>query len=321
MQPLNNILELIGKTPLVRINKLAPKNGATVYAKLEGQNPGGSVKDRMALYIIENAEAAGKLDKNKIILEATSGNTGIALAMIAAVKGYKLELVMPESVSIERRKIIKAYGAGLILSPAAQGTGGAVELKKKLLAQNPKKYAAIDQFSNPENILAHYKTTGKEILEQTGGKVDTFVAGIGTAGTAVGISMRLKEHNPKIRTVAVVPMHGVCIQGMRNPNDVNPTQLFRREWFDEVIELEKENAENGFEIARQLAREEGIFVGMSSGAAMMVALEEAKKLGKGKTVVVILPDRGDRYLSTDLFTCKELFNCDKSCDKECGIKK
>ncbi|MBU4300382.1 MAG: PLP-dependent cysteine synthase family protein [Nanoarchaeota archaeon] len=319
MQTLNNILELIGKTPLVRINKLAPKNGATVYAKLEGQNPGGSVKDRMALYIIENAEAAGKLDKSKIILEATSGNTGIALAMIAAVKGHKLALTMPESVSIERRKIIKAYGAELILSPAAQGTGGAVELKKKLLVETPDKYVALDQFSDPSNILAHYQTTGREILEDTEGKIDTFVASVGTAGTGVGVAMRLKEYNQNIRTVGVMPMLGVPIQGLRNPKEMNPTQLFRREWFDEVIELDKAGAEAGFETARKLASEEGIFVGMSSGAAMKVALDEAKKLGKGKTVVVIIPDRGDKYLSTDLFTCKELFNCDEKCDdkKEC----
>ncbi len=316
MQPLSNILELIGKTPLVRINKLAPKNGATVYAKLEGQNPGGSVKDRMALYIIENAEAAGKLN-SKIILEATSGNTGIALAMIAAVKSYKIALVMPEGVSIERRKIIKAYGAELILSPGAQGTGGAVELKKKLLAENPDKYVALDQFSDPANILAHYQTTGREIIEDTGGKIDTVVVGVGTAGTGVGVAMRLKEYNPKIRTVGVMPMLGVPIQGLRNPKEMNPTQLFRREWFDEVVELDKAGAEAGFETARKLASEEGIFAGMSSGAAMKVALDEAKKLGKGKTVVVIIPDRGDKYLSTDLFTCKELFDCDKNCEKEC----
>jgi len=320
MQPLSNILELIGRTPLVRINNLTGKNDATIYAKLEGQNPGGSVKDRMALYIIENAEAAGKIDKNKILIEATSGNTGIALGMIAAVKGYKIALVMPEGVSVERRKIIKAYGAELILSPGAQGTGGAVELKKKLLAENPDKYVSLDQFSDPSNILAHYQTTGREIIEDTQGKIDTFVASVGTAGTGVGVSMRLKEYNPKIRTVGVMPMLGVPIQGLRNPKEMNPTQLFRREWFDEIIELDKAGAEEGFETARKLASEEGIFVGMSSGAAMKVALLEAKKLGRGKTVVVIIPDRGDKYLSTDLFTCKELFNCDKNCDEKCEKK-
>jgi len=227
---------------------------------------------------------------------------------------------MPEGVSIERRKIIKAYGAELILSRGAQGTGGAVELKKKLLAENPNKYVALDQFSDPANILAHYQTTGKEILDDTAGKIDTFVASVGTAGTGVGVAMRLKEYSQKIRTVGVMPMLGVPIQGLRNPKELNPTQLFRREWFDEVVELDKAGAEAGFETARKLASEEGIFVGMSSGAAMKVALGEAKKLGKGKTVVVIIPDRGDKYLSTDLFTCKELFHCDQKCDEKKDCK-
>ncbi|MFQ5999905.1 MAG: PLP-dependent cysteine synthase family protein, partial [Candidatus Bathyarchaeia archaeon] len=211
----NSITDLIGKTPLVRINKLTGLNEATIYAKLEWYNIGGSVKDRMGLYLIEYAEAAGKLRNDKIILEATSGNTGIALAMIAAAKGYKIAIVMPESVSVERRKVIKAYGAELILSPGEKGTGGAVELKQKMLRENPGEYIDIDQFKDPANILAHYETTGKEILEQTKGKLDMIVVGVGTAGTGVGTSMRVKEYDPNIKIVGVMPKLGVSIQGLR----------------------------------------------------------------------------------------------------------
>jgi cysteine synthase len=297
----NNILELIGNTPIVKINKLVGKDDATLLAKLEWYNIGGSVKDRMAKYLIEYAEASGKLKKDKIILEATSGNTGIALAMIAAVKGYKITIVMPESVSVERRKIIKAYGAELILSPGEKGTAGAVELKQKLLKENPDKYVDIDQFKDPANILAHYETTGKEIIEQTGGKVNMIVVGIGTAGTGVGVSMRVKEFNPEIKIVGVTPELGLSIQGLRNPKEHYPTQLFRREAFDEYIEMKKGEMLKVFEVARRMAREEGLLVGMSSAAIMYVALQKAKELGKGKTIVAILPDSGMKYLSTSLF--------------------
>jgi cysteine synthase len=297
----NNILELIGETPLIKINKLTKENEATVFAKLEWYNIGGSVKDRMAKYLIEYAEAAGRLTKDKIILEATSGNTGIALAMIAAAKGYKITIVMPESVSIERRKIIKAFGAELILSPGEKGTGGAVELKQKLLKENPEKYIDIDQFKDPANILAHYQTTGKEILEQTNGKVDMIVVGIGTAGTGVGISLRVKEYNPKIKIVGVTPKLGVSIQGLRNPKEAYPTQLFRKESFDEIVEISKEEMPKIFEIAREMAKKEGLLIGMSAGAIMYVALSKARELGKGKTIVAVLPDSGLKYLSTNLF--------------------
>ncbi|HJX24231.1 MAG TPA: cysteine synthase family protein [Candidatus Bathyarchaeia archaeon] len=297
----NSIIDLIGKTPLLKMNKVVGSSDATLYAKLEWYNIGGSVKDRMALYLIEYAIAQGKLDKEKIILEATSGNTGIALAMIAAVKGYRITLVMPESVSVERRKIIKAYGAELILSPGEKGTGGAVELKQKLLAEQPERYVDIDQFQDPANILAHYQTTGKEILEQTGWAVDMVVIGVGTAGTGVGTSMRLKESDPAIKVVGVMPKLGVSIQGLRNPGELNPTRLFRKEAFDEVIEVTKEEIPATMETARRLAKEEGLFVGLSSGAIMHVALRKAKELGTGKTVVAVLPDSGEKYLSTTLF--------------------
>lgn len=297
----NSITDLIGKTPMVRINKLTGPNDATLYAKLEWYNIGGSVKDRMALYLIEHAEAAGKLKKDKAILEATSGNTGIALAMIAAAKDYKIAIVMPESVTVERRKIIQAYGAELILSPGEKGTGGAVELKLKLLKENPKKYVDIDQFKDPANILAHYQTTGKEILDQTDGKVDLIVVGVGTAGTGVGTSMRVKEYNPNIKIVGVMPKLGVSIQGIRNPKEAYPTQLYRKESFDEIIEITNEEVHETFEVARKTAKEEGLFVGMSSGAVLYVAIKKAKELGKGKTIVAVLPDSGEKYLSTCLF--------------------
>jgi len=297
----NGVTDLIGETPLLRINKLAEENWAIVYAKLEWYNIGGSIKDRMALSLIEYAEAMGKLNKAKTILEATSGNTGIALAMIAAAKGYRIKIVMPESVSVERRKIIKAYGAELVLSPGKKGTGGAVELKGKMIEQDPAEYTDIDQFKDPANILAHYQTTGKEIIEQTQGKLDMVVVGIGTAGTGVGTSMRIKGYNPEIKIIGVMPKMGVSIQGLRNSEEPYPTQLFREEEFDEVIEIGEEKIPETIGVARRMASEEGLLVGYSSGAIMHVALEKAREIDKDKTIVAILPDSGEKYLSTNLY--------------------
>jgi cysteine synthase len=297
----NNVLTLIGNTPMVRINKLAGKNDTTIIAKLEEYNIGGSVKDRMALYLIEDAEKSGKLTKNKILLEASSGNTGIAMAMIAGVKGYKIEIVIPESVSVERRKLIKAYGAELILSPGEKGTGGAVELKNVLLSENPNKYVNLDQFKNPANITAHYETTANEIIKETKGDIDMVVMGLGTAGTGIGVSRRLREVNPKIKIVGVLPELGSAIQGLRHPKELNPTQLFDKNFFDEIIEIKKELIPEAFAVTRDLAKKEGILSGMSSGAAMYISLQKAKILGKGKIIVTILPDTGERYLSTSLF--------------------
>ena len=297
----NSVIDLIGGTPLVRINNLTESSDATIYAKLEWFNIGGSVKDRLALYIIEYAQSAGRLNKEKKILEATSGNTGIALAMIAAAKGYKLTVVMPESVSIERRRIIHAYGAELILSPAAKGTAGAIELKQKMLNENPDEYIDVDQFKDPANILAHYETTGKEILEQTHGQLDMIIVGIGTAGTGVGTSMRVREIKPEVKIVGVTPKLGTTIQGLRNPKEPFPTQLFRSEWFDEVVEISDAEKETTFKVAREAANREGLLVGMSSGSILYVALKKAKELGKGKTIVAILPSGGERYLSTPLY--------------------
>ncbi len=301
MKVAKSVIDLIGHTPMVKINKLVSPEDAELYAKLEWYNPGGSVKDRMAKYLIEYAEAAGKLTKDKIILEATSGNTGIALAMIAAVKGYKCTIIMPESVSVERRKIIRAFGAELILTPGHLGTAGAIELKKKLLSENPDKYVDLDQFSDPANILAHYHTTANEIWEQTQGRVDMVVVGIGTAGTGVGISMRLKELKPSVKVVGVTPKLGVSIQGLRNPREPNPTKLFRQEAFDEVVEIDEKQREESFRLARELASKEGLLVGMSAAAIMLVAVRKARELGKGKVVVAVLPDSGLKYLSTELF--------------------
>ncbi|NOR85803.1 pyridoxal-phosphate dependent enzyme [archaeon] len=296
-----NIIELIGNTPMIKIDKIVPNDAANVYAKLEWYNVGSSIKDRMALQLIEKAEKEGRIQKGKIILEATSGNTGIALAMIAAVKGYDIEIVMSECVSVERRKIIRAYGANLILSPGNKGTGGAVELKYKLLKENPEKYTDINQFKDPANIEAHYNTTAKEIIEQTNGEIDMVVLGIGTAGTGVGISKRLKEYNSKIKIIGVIPELGSSIQGLRNPCENYPTQLYNSGYFDEIVEIKKEENPKTFDVARELARKEGLLVGMSSAAAMYISRKKAIEIGFGKNIVTIFPDNGFKYLSTPLF--------------------
>jgi len=301
MNVANGVTDLIGNTPMVRLNMLTSKDDATIYAKLEWYNIGGSVKDRIAKYLIEYAEAAGKLRKDRRILEATSGNTGIALAMIAAAKGHKITLVMPESVSVERRRIIRAYGAELVLSPGAKKTGGAIELKQKMLEEDPELYVDIDQFRDPANILAHYQTTGAEILEQLDGRVDAIVVGIGTAGTGVGVSMRVKEYDPDIRVIGVIPSLDAGIQGLRNPASAYPTRLYRQQSFDEIVEITGEEVPRTAEVARRAAREEGLLVGMSAGAILHVALREAERLGKGGVVVAVLPDSGYKYLSTGLF--------------------
>ena len=296
-----NVLSLIGNTPIVKINKLTGENDAMVLAKLEEYNTGGSIKSVMALYMIETAEKSGELTKNKVIIESSSGNTGIAMAVIAAVKGYKITIIIPESVSVERRKLIKAYGAKLILSSGEKGTDGATEMKKELVAEDPVKYADLDQFKNPANVLAHYSITGKEILAQTEGKVDMVVMSIGTAGTGVGVSKCLKEYNSKIRIIGVMPEIGAKIQALRNLQELKQTDLFQSGAFDEIIEIKKESVSEAFTVSKMLAQKEGILAGMSSGAAMFIALQKAKELEKDKTIVAIMPDTGERYLSTKLF--------------------
>jgi cysteinyl-tRNA synthetase len=293
-----DVLDLIGNTPLVRINKLTGKSDATVLAKLERQNIGGSVKDRIAKHMIEAAEKEGKLTKDKIILEPTSGNTGIGLAIVAAVKGYKIKFVMSESVSEERKKILRAFGAEIILTPKEKGTDGAIELAYKMAKNEPEKYFMPDQFNNPMNVQAHYETTGKEIIEQTDGKVDMLVVAIGTTGTLMGTGKRLKEFNPKIKIVGVEPHLGHKLQGMKSLKDAYRPGIYNRKGMDEKVFI---NDEDAFRTARELALKEGLLVGMSSGAVMFVALQKAKELGKDKVIVAILPDTGERYLSTELF--------------------
>jgi len=300
MKIFNNILETIGSTPLIRINRLVKKKSVNIYAKFEGTNPTGSIKDRIALKMIEQAEAEGTLDKEKIIIEATSGNTGIALAMIGAVKGYNVEIVMSEAVSIERQKMIKAFGAKITLTSKELGTDGARIKLKQLMAENPNKYFTTDQFSNKYNKLAHYSTTGKEIWEQTGGKVDYLVCALGTSGTIMGVGKYLKEKNPSIKIVSAEPIKGHYIQGLKNMKEALVPALYDLSAIDETVMIESEEA---FEISRRIVKEEGIFVGMSSGAAMLAAMRIAEKIDCGN-IVVIFPDRGEKYLSTDLFSIK-----------------
>jgi len=292
-----NILQAIGHTPLVRINKINPNQNVEIYAKIEGFEPSGSIKDRIALKMIEQAENEGTLTKDKTIIEATSGNTGISLAMIGAIKGYKVIIVMSESVSVERRKIIKAFGAKIILTPPQEGTDGAIRKVKELINSEPDKYFTTDQFSNKYNKLAHYRTTAQEIWEQTGGEIDYFVSAIGTSGTIMGIGKALKENKPSIKIVCAHPEKGHYIQGLKNLEEAIIPDIYDPEMIDIKIDIPTQKA---FETAREIIRKEGIFVGMSSGAAMLAAIETSKKIDKGN-IVVIFPDRGEKYLSTEMF--------------------
>ena len=292
-----NILQLIGNTPLVKINRLNPNKKVDLYAKLEFLNPGGSIKDRIALSMIEGAEKRKELTKNKIILEGTSGNTGIGLALVCAVKRYKLLLTMPESASLERRKILKALGADILLTPAKSGTDGAIE-KAYEMARKNNKYWLADQFNNPDNWKAHYYGTAEEIWQDTDGKITHFVGSIGTTGTLMGVSKRLKKYNPKIQIIGVEPFLGHKIQGLKNMKEAYKPGIYDKTRLDKKINV---NDANAYEMARKIAKKEGIFVGMSSGAAMFGVLQVIKGLEKG-LVVVLFPDGGERYLSTNLFT-------------------
>jgi cysteine synthase B len=293
-----SILDSIGNTPLARLDKINPNPKVRLYAKLEGNNPGGSVKDRIALYMIKAAEAEGKLAPGSTILEATSGNTGIGLAMVGASKGYKVKLVMPECVSMERRKILEAFGAELILSPGNEGTDGAIRLAHKIHDENRSAHFMPNQFDNPANVLAHYETTGREVYEQTKGEISAFVAGMGTTGTLMGTGKRLKEYNRSITILGAEPNLGHKIQGLKNMSEAIVPKIFNPAALDEKWNVKDDDA---FNTTRRLAVEEGLFVGMSSGAAMWTAMKKASEMKDG-VVVVILPDRGDRYLSTALFT-------------------
>jgi cysteine synthase B len=296
----DNILQAIGNTPIVRINKLNPNPKVSIFAKIEGNNPTGSIKDRIALKMIEQAELEGALVKGKTIIEPTSGNTGIGLAMIGNIKGYAVEIVMSEAVSVERRKMIAAFGATVTLTDAKLGTDGAITKARELVKENPDKYFMPDQFSNEYNKIAHYKTTAEEIWRQMDGDIDYFVSAVGTSGTIMGVGQALKEHNPNIKIVEAHPVKGHYIQGLKNMEEAIVPSIYDPSQIDETIMVETETA---FEMTRQIVKHEGIFVGMSSGAALYAAIETAKKIPSGR-MVVIFPDRGEKYLSTDLFSEK-----------------
>lgn len=303
----NNVTELIGGTPLVRLNRIVPEGSAEVFVKLEYQNPGSSVKDRIAISIVEEAEKEGKLKPGDTIIEATSGNTGIGLAMVAAAKGYKSVIVMPETMSMERRNLLRAYGAELVLTPGAEGMNGAVKKAEELLKENPS-YFMADQFKNKANVKIHRETTGPEIVEaiqSVGGTLDAFIAGIGTGGTITGTGEVLKEAFPDIKIVAVEPSASPILAGGKpGPHKIQGIganfipEILDQEIYDEIIHIENDDA---FETARQVAKEEGILSGISSGAAIRAGLQVAKQLGAGKRVVVIVPSNGERYLSTPLY--------------------
>lgn len=303
----NSVTDLIGSTPLVRLNRIVPEDSAEIYVKLEYQNPGSSVKDRIAISIIEEAEKAGKLKEGGTIIEATSGNTGIGLAMVAAAKGYKAVIVMPETMSLERRNLLRAYGAELVLTPGSEGMNGAVKKAEELLAANPD-YFLADQFRTQANVKIHRETTGPEIveaIESLDGRLDAFVAGIGTGGTISGAGEVLKKRFPEVKIYAVEPAASPILAGGKpGPHKIQGLganfvpEILNREIYDEIVHVENDQA---FEQARTVAKEEGILSGISSGAAVFAALKIAKELGKGNRVVAIIPSNGERYLSTPLY--------------------
>ncbi|MBE6250875.1 MAG: cysteine synthase family protein [Bacteroidales bacterium] len=293
----NNILEAIGNTPMVRINRLNPNPDVNIFAKIEGFNPTGSIKDRIAVKMISDAEKEGRLKPGQTIIEPTSGNTGIGLAIIGIAKGYPVEIVMSEAVSMERRKIIRSLGGKVILTPANEGTDGAIRLARKMVAENPDKYFMPDQFANAANYLAHYETTALEIWQQTGGEIDYLVCALGTSGTIMGLSRFLKIMKPSIKIVCAQPVKGHYIQGLKNMEEAIVPDIYDPSKIDiqELVE-----SEDAIEMARQLILQEGIFAGMSSGAAMLAAVRTATRIPSGN-IVVLFPDRAEKYISTVMF--------------------
>ncbi|WP_068793702.1 cysteine synthase A [Brevibacillus laterosporus] len=306
MRVAQSITELIGNTPLVKLNRVVTEDMADIYLKLEFFNPGSSVKDRIALSMIETAEAEGKLKLGDTIIEPTSGNTGIGLAMVAAAKGYRAILVMPDTMSMERRNLLRAYGAELILTPGAEGMGGAIRKAEELARENSD-YFIPQQFNNKANPKVHRDTTAKELLEQGKeiGGIDAFIAGIGTGGTITGVGQVLKEEYPEVKIYGVEPQASPVLSGGKpGPHKIQGIgagfvpEILDTSIYDEILPIENEAA---FETARRVAREEGILGGISSGAAISAAFDVASRLGKGKKVVVIIPSNGERYLSTPLY--------------------
>jgi S-sulfo-L-cysteine synthase (O-acetyl-L-serine-dependent) len=300
LKKVESVLDLIGHTPLLQIRALAGglSPGVRVFAKLEGFNPGGSVKDRPAWRMIQEGLRTGRLRSGKTILDSTSGNTGIALALIGRVLGYPVELVVPSNVSVERRQILKAYGAQVIYSDPMEGSDGAIRLCRKILEADPEKYFKPDQYFNPMNSQAHYENTGPEIMRQTGGKITHFVAGIGTGGTIMGTGRYLKEINPAIRVIAVEPddaLHG--LEGLKHMASSIVPGIYHEEEIDEKIAVSTDDA---YAMVYRLSQEEGVLVGQSSGAAMFATLKIARKLSSG-ALVTVFPDFGDKYLSTNLW--------------------
>ncbi len=293
----NNILETIGRTPMVRINRLNPNPAVNIFAKLEGFNPTGSIKDRIAVSMIDAAEASGALRPGKTIIEPTSGNTGIGLAVVGIVRGYPVEIVMSEGVSIERRKMIRSYGAKVILTPAEEGTDGAIRLTRRLVAENPDKYYMPDQFANAANYMAHYKRTALEIWEQTGGNIDYLVCALGTSGTIMGLSKFLRALKPDIKVVCAQPVKGHYIQGLKNMEEAIVPAIYDPTKIDIQQMVHSKEA---IEMARRIIADEGIFAGMSSGAAMLAAARTAAQIDGGN-IVVVFPDRADKYISTVMF--------------------
>ncbi|UCF89413.1 MAG: cysteine synthase family protein [bacterium] len=296
----NTILNTIGNTPLVEILHMNVNPKVRVLAKLEGNNPGGSVKDRIALTMIEGAEARGELKHGMTILEATSGNTGIGISLVAACKGYRNILTMSEGVSIERRRVLSALGAEIVLTPENHGTDGAIMEARRMHEEEPEAHYMPDQFNNPDNIRAHFSGTGPEIWEQTNGEIDCFVAGMGTTGTLMGVSRFLKSKNPSISIVGVEPVMGHKVQGLKNMSEAIVPGIYVPREMDRKVVIEDDDA---YEASKNLASREGIFAGMSSGAALKAALDLARELDSG-TIVTLLPDRGDRYVTTVLY-CNE----------------
>ena len=309
-----NILDLIGNTPLVKIEHLNPNPDLEIYLKLEKNNPGGSIKDRIAKYMIEQAEKSGKLTSGKTVIEPTSGNTGIGIALVCRAKGYDVVIVMPEIMSMERRQVLISLGAKVLLSDGAKGMDGAEDMAKEIAKKNPDKYFMPNQFANQANVQAHYETTAPEIWRDTDGRVTHFIAGMGTTGTLMGISKRLKEYNPNVKIIGVQPEVGTAIQGLKDLKTQNIPEIWNPNLVDEIFYVNPKTAD---ETSRLLALQEGIFVGPSSGAIFHVALQKAKELKKG-VIVGVAPDGGEKYLSTTLCDPNLCFDCVKKYGIKCS---